>query len=146
MSNSLWPHGLQHTRVPCRSLFTQSLFKLMSIELVMPSNHLILCCHLFLLSSSFPGIMVFYNKLASYILWPKYWSFSISPSSECSGLIFLTCASWQLLLEAREQGHFSSNSFLLFQVFFLSWSNSGSDLTWTLSFFLNWHLILLEQF
>ena len=114
----------------------QSLLKLMSTELVMPSNHLILCCYLLLLSSIFPGITVFSNELASHIRWLKYWSFSISPSSECSGLIFLTYASWQLPLEAREQGHFSSNSFLLFQVLFLSWSNSGSDLAWTLSSFL----------
>ena len=68
----------------------QSLPKLMSIELVMPSNHLILCCPLLLLPSIFPSIRVF-SKLSSVlcIRWPKYWSFSfsISPSNEYSGLI-----------------------------------------------------------
>ena len=68
---------------------SQSLFKLMSIELVMPSNHLILCHPLLLLPSIFPSIRVFSNKSALRIRWPKYWSFSfnISPSSEYSGLI-----------------------------------------------------------
>ena len=68
---------------------SQSLLKLMSIELVMPSNHLILCCPLLLLPSIFPSIRVFSNELALHIRWPKYWSFSFSnsPSNECSGLI-----------------------------------------------------------
>ena len=66
-----------------------SLPKFMSIESVMPSNHLILCRPLLLLPSVFPSIRVFSNELAFLIRWPKYWSFSfsISPSSECSGLI-----------------------------------------------------------
>ena len=66
-----------------------SLLKLMSIESVMPSNHLILCCPLLLLPSIFPSIRVFSNELALPIRWPKYWSFSfsISPSNENSGLI-----------------------------------------------------------
>ena len=61
----------------------------MSIELVMPSNHLILCCPLLLLPSILPSIRVFSNESVLYIRWPKYWSFSfsISPSSEYSGLI-----------------------------------------------------------
>ena len=61
----------------------------MSIESVMPSNHLILCHSLLLLPSIFPSIRVFSNELALYIRWPKYWSlsFSISPSNEYSGLI-----------------------------------------------------------
>ena len=64
--------------------------KLMSIELVMPSNHLILCCPLLLLPSIFPSIRVFSNKSALRIRWPKYWSFSfnISPSNGYPGLIF----------------------------------------------------------
>ena len=63
-----------------------SLPKLMSIELVMPSNHLILCCPLLLLPSIFPSIRVFSNESALYMRWPKYWSFSfnISPSNEHS--------------------------------------------------------------
>ena len=66
-----------------------SLFKLMSIELVMPSNHLILCCLLLLLPSVFPSIRVFSSDSALHITWSKYWSFSfsISPSNEYSGLI-----------------------------------------------------------
>ena len=65
-----------------------SLLKLMSIEWVMPSNHLILCRPLLLLSSIFPSIRVFSNKSVHYIRWRKYWSFNfISPSNEYSGLI-----------------------------------------------------------
>ena len=66
-----------------------SLLKLMSIELVMPSNHLILCCPLLLLPLIFPSIKVFSNESALHIRWPKYcsFSFSISPSSEYLGLI-----------------------------------------------------------
>ena len=65
------------------------LLKLMSIESVMPSNHLILCLPLLLLPSVFPSIRVFYNESALHIRWPKYWSFSfsISPSKEYSGLM-----------------------------------------------------------
>ena len=68
---------------------SRSLCKLMSIESVMPSSHLIFC-HPFLLPSSFPSIRVFSNELALHFRWPKYWSFSfsISPASEYSGLIF----------------------------------------------------------
>ena len=72
--------------------FTNSwnLLKLMTIESVMPSNHLFLCYPLLLLSSTFPSIRVFSNESVLPIRWPKYWSFSfsISPSSEYSGLIF----------------------------------------------------------
>ena len=68
---------------------SQSLLKLMSIESVMPSNHLILCCPLLLPPSIFPSIRVFSNESVLHIRWPKYWSFSfsISPSNEYSGLI-----------------------------------------------------------
>ena len=65
---------------------SQSLLKPLSIELVMPSNHFILC-HPLLLPLIFPSIRVFSNGLALRIRWPKYWSFSINPSSEYSGLI-----------------------------------------------------------
>ena len=70
---------------------SQSPHKLTSIESVMSSNHLILCCPLFLLPSIFPSIRVFSSELALCLRWPKYWSFSfnISPSSEHPGLIFL---------------------------------------------------------
>ena len=80
------PHELQNARLPCTSL-PPSLLKLMSIESVIPSNHLILCCPLFLLSSIFHSIGVFSNESALHIRCPKYWSFSliISPSNEYSG-------------------------------------------------------------
>ena len=73
----------------------QSLLKLMSIELAMPSNHLTLCCPL-LLPSIFPSIRVFSNELALHIRGPQYWSFSfsISPSNEYSGLISLELTGW----------------------------------------------------
>ena len=60
---------------------SRSLLKLMSIESVMPSNHLILCCPLLLLPSIFPSIEVFSNESVLCIRWPKYWSFSFSPST-----------------------------------------------------------------
>ena len=68
---------------------SQSLLKLMSIEQMMPSNHLILCCPLLLLPSIIPRIRVFSKESVLHIMWPKYWSFSfsISPSDEYSGLI-----------------------------------------------------------
>ena len=68
---------------------SRSLLKLVSIESMVPSNHLIFCCPLLLLPSVFPSINVFYNVLAVGIRWPKYWSFSfsISPSSEYSEFI-----------------------------------------------------------
>ena len=68
---------------------SQSLLKLLSIESVMPSNHLILCCPLFLSPSIFPSIRVFSNESVLHIRWPKYWSFSFSicPSNEYPGLI-----------------------------------------------------------
>ena len=68
---------------------SQSLLRLMSIESVMPSNHLILCCPLLFLPSVSPSIRVFSNESVLCIRWPKYWSFSfsISPSNEYSGLI-----------------------------------------------------------
>ena len=80
------PHG-QHVRLPCSShSISRSLLKLMSIELIMPSNHLVLC-HLLLLPSVFPSIRVFSNESAFHIRWPKFWSFGISPSTAYSGLI-----------------------------------------------------------
>ena len=80
---------------------SQSLLKLMSIESVMPSNHLILCRPHLLLPSIFPSVRVFSNESVLRIRWPKYWSFSfsISPSSEYSGLIFFRM-DWLDLLTA----------------------------------------------
>ena len=99
VSNSLWHHGLQHARPPLSITNYWSLLKLMSVELVMPSNHLILCHPLFFLPSIFPSIRVFSNELALCIRWPKYWSFSfsISPSNEYSGLVSFRMDSLDLL-------------------------------------------------
>ena len=82
---------------------SQSFLRLMSIESVMPSNHLILCRPLLLLPSVFPSIRVFSNELAFCIRWPRYWSFSfsISPSSEYSGLISFR-SDWFDLLAVQE--------------------------------------------
>ena len=91
VSDSLQPHRLQHTRLPCSFTISRSLLKLMSIQPVMPSNHFILYCPFLLLPSIFPSIRVFSNESVLCIKWPKYWSFSfsISPSNEYSGLIIL---------------------------------------------------------
>ena len=102
-----------------------SLFKLTSIESVMPSNHLVLCCPLLLLFSIFPSIRVFSNELALQIRWPKYWSFSfsISPSNEYSKLIFFRIDWCDLLaihrtLKSLLQHHSSKASFLWLSAFF----------------------------
>ena len=87
MSNSLQPHGLQHARPPCPSP-TPGVYA-NSSPLVIPSNHLILCCPFLLPPSIFPSIRVLSNESVLHIRWPKYWSFSfnIRPSNEYSGLI-----------------------------------------------------------
>ena len=98
---------------------SQSMFKPMSIELVMPSNHLILCLPLLLPPSFFPSIRVFSNKSVLRIWWPKYWSFnfSISPSNEYSGLIsfrmdWLDLLAVQGTLKSLFQHHSSKASIL----------------------------------
>ena len=103
-----------------------SLLKLMSIELVMPSNHLILCHTLLFLPSIFPSIRVFSSESVLYIRWPKYWSFSfsISPSSEYSGLIsfrmdWLDLLSVQGTLKSLLQHHSSKASILQCSAFFI---------------------------
>ena len=87
MSDSLWPHGLQHAEASWSFTISWSLLKLMSIELMMLSNHLILYRPPLLLPSIFPSFRIFYNESALCIRWSKYWSLSISPSNEYSGLI-----------------------------------------------------------
>ena len=103
----------------------QSLFKLISIKSVMPSNHLILC-HPLLLPSVFPSIRVFSNESVLCIRWPEYWSFSfsISPSNEYSGLIFFRMDLWELLavqgtLKSLLQHHSSKASILQHSAFFI---------------------------
>ena len=88
VSNSLWPHDCSTPSFSVHHQFP-SLLKLVSIEWMMSSNHLILCHLLLLLPSVFPSIRVFSNELVLCIRWPKYWSFSlsISPSNEHPGLI-----------------------------------------------------------
>ena len=82
-SVTLWTAACQASP----SFTSQSLLKLLSVELVMPSSHLFLCHPLLLLPSIFPHSRGFSSELAVLIRWPKYWSFSISPSNEYSGLI-----------------------------------------------------------
>ena len=99
--------------------------KLMSIELVMPSNHLILCRPLLLPPSIFSSIMVFSKELVLPIRWPKYWSFSISPSNEYSGLISLRIDWFDLLavqgnLKSLLQHHSSKASILQHSAFFIA--------------------------
>ena len=88
MSDFLWPPWTTACQASLFFSISQNLLKLMSIELVMPSNQLILCCSLLLLPSAFPSTGVFSSELALHIRWPKYWNFSfrISSSSEYSGL------------------------------------------------------------
>ena len=102
------------------------LLNLMSIELVMPSNHLILCCPLLLSPSIFPSIRVFSNESALCITWPKYWNFcfNISPSNEYSGLIsfrknWLDLLAVQGTLKSLLQHHSSKTSILLCSAFFI---------------------------
>ena len=89
VSDSLWPPRTAARQASLSITNSWSFLKFMPIESVMPSNHLILCCPLLLLPSVFSSIRVFSNESVLCIRWPKYWSFcfSISPSSEYSGLI-----------------------------------------------------------
>ena len=105
---------------------SQTLLKLMSIESVLPSNHLILCCPLLLLPSIFPSIRVFSNESAFHIRWPKYWSFSFStsPSKEYSGLIsfrmdWLDLLAVQGTLNSLLQHHSSKASVLQCSAYFI---------------------------
>ena len=124
VSDSLRPHGLQHTRL--LSTISRILLKLMSIELVMPTNHLIPCHPRLLLPSIFPSIRVFSNESALCIKWPKYWSFcfNISPSNEHPGLIsfrmdWLDLLAVQGTLKSLLQHHSSKASILWHSAFFI---------------------------
>ena len=109
-------------QAPLYFTISQSLFKFMPIELMMLSNHLILCCPL-LLPSIFPSIRVFSNELALHIRWPKHWSFSISPSSEYSGLISFRIDWFDLvvqgILKSLFQDHSLKASVLWHSAFFM---------------------------
>ena len=111
-------------QAPLCSTISWSLRKLMSLKSVMPSNHLILCRPLLLLPSIFPSIRVFSNESALCIRWPKYWSFSISPSSEYSGLIsfgidWFGLPEVQGTLKSLLQHHSSKASILWCSAFFI---------------------------
>ena len=98
---------------------SRSLLKLMFVELVMPSNHLILCCPLLLLLLIFPSIRVFSNESVLCIRWPKYWSFSfsISPSNEYSGLFSPGWTGWISLQSKGLSKIFSNTTVQQYQFF-----------------------------
>ena len=105
---------------------SRSLFKLMSVKSVMPSNHLILCCPVLLLPSIFPSIRVFSNESVLHIRWPEYWSFSFnsSPSNEYSRLVsfsmdWLDLLAVQGTLKSLLQHHSSKASTLWRSAFFM---------------------------
>ena len=128
MSDSLRPMDCSTLGLPTITN-SQSLLKLMSIETVMPSNHIILCHPLLLPPSIFPSIGVFANESVLRISWPKYWSFSfsISPSNECSGLISFRI-DWFDLLQSKGLSRVFSNTTVQKHQFFRAqlslWSNS----------------------
>ena len=104
---------------------SRSLFKFMSIESVMPSKHLVLCHPLLLLPSIFPSIRFFSNESALCITWPKYWSFSISPHNEYSGLISFRIDWFDLLavqetLESSPVPQFKSISSLALSLLYIN--------------------------
>ena len=115
---------------------SQSLLTLMSIELVMPSNHLILCHPLLFSPSIFPSIRIFSNESALCLMWPKYWnfSFSISPSNEQSGLIFrmdwLDLLAVQDTLKSLLQHHSPKASILWCSAFFIVQLSHPYMITW----------------
>ena len=110
VSDSVTPWTAAH-QASLSFTISQSLLKLMSIESVIPSNHLILCCPLLLLPSIFPSIRVFSNESALCIRWPKYWSFnfSIRASKEYSGLISFRI-DWLALLAIQGLSRVFSNA------------------------------------
>ena len=126
MSNSATPWTAAH-QASLSITHSLSLLKLMSIESVMPSNHLLFCRALLLQPSIFPSIRVFSDESVLHIRWPKYWSlsFSISPSNEYSGLIsfrmdWLEHLAVQGTLKSLLQHHSSKASILQRSAFFIS--------------------------
>ena len=125
VSNSLWPYGLQARQAYLSFTICRSLLKLMSIELVMLSNHLI-HCHPVLLPSVFPSVRVFPSESSLHLRWPKYWSFtfSISPSSY-SGWFHLGLTGWislqskglsRVFLNTKVQKHLWCSAFFMVQL------------------------------
>ena len=128
-----------------------SLLKLMSIELEMLPNHLILCHHFLLLLSIFPSIRVFSNELALCIRWPKDWSFNISPSNEYSGLISFRIDWFDRLavqgtLKSLLQHHSLKASILRHSAFFTvqlshQYMTTGKTTAWTIWTFVSYFLL-----
>ena len=125
MSNSVTPWTTAR-QASLSFTIAQSLLKLMSIELLIPSSHLVLCSPLLLLPSILPSIMVFSNESVLHFRWPKYWSFSfsISPSNEYSGLISFRIDLFALLvvqgpLKSLLQNQSSKASILWCSAFFM---------------------------
>ena len=128
-------------QTPLSSTVSQSLFRFMSFESMMLSNHFVLCFPLLILPLVFPSIRVFSNELALHIRWPKYWSFSfsINPSNEYSGLIFFRIDWLDLLavqgtLKSLLQHHRLKASILQLSAFFITltsvhdyWKNHDFD-------------------
>ena len=126
VSDSLQPQEPQHVRPPCPSPTPGVFPKPISIELMIQSNHLILCHPLLILPSISPSFRVFSNESALHIRWPMYWSFSfsISPSNEYSGLIYFRMDWLDLLavqgtLKSLLQHHSSKASILWCSAFFI---------------------------
>ena len=137
VSNSLRPHGLQHTRLPCPTPPPESAHLHVHHPLMMPSNHLILCHLLLLLPSSFPSIRVFSNKLALCIRW-SWWSFnfSINPSNAYSRLIFFRIDWFGLLafqgtLKSLLQHYRLKSSILQCSAFFMVQHKTTALTIWT---------------
>ena len=123
-SLTLWDPVDCSTQAPLSFTISWSLLKRMSIESTIPSNHLLLCCPLLLVLSSFPRIMVFSNESTFCITWPKYWNFSSSPSNEYPWLISFTIEWFDLLavqgtLKGLLQYHTSKASILWHSAFFM---------------------------
>ena len=130
MSNSLWPHGLQHARLLCPPLSPRVCSdKFMFIEWVMPSNHLTLCCPLLLLPSISPSIRVFSNESTLHIRWPKY------RSSASTSILPINIEGWFPLgltglisLQSKRLSRVFSNTTVqkhqFFSARFSYWSNS----------------------
>ena len=126
MSDSLWPHGLHHARLPCPSSTPRDYSNSCPLSRWCRLNHLILCCPLLLLPLIFLSIRVFFKESVLRIRWPKYWSFSfsISPSNEYSGLIPFRIDWFDLLevqgtLKSLLQHHSSKSSILQCSAFFM---------------------------
>ena len=142
MSDCLWHRWTAAHQASLSITNSQSLFKLMSIKSVMPSNHLILCCPLLLPPSIFPSIRIFSNESVLHIRWPKYWSFSfsISPSNEYSGLISFRIDWFDLLtvqetLKSLLQHHSSKASIFWCSAFFIiqpshPYMTTGETVAW----------------